>query len=327
MTLIEFLKENQIQKSRVHLSLASTSYDNTDERIMYLSLPRIINGQNYLVLSRRLASLINKKRILLLDAEIAESEGFVGLITPKGFRERIIIDESARFAIATLLNNECLHSNGNRGDYLAINKTDYSAKFGNYEYEDVYETEYDEYTGSIEYPVGEKTLCPDDIRTHYLFDIIDFYNIDGINAFVMNLEKTIFAYRQASQFYSMIKKKILKLLTNHFSVGVLIHMNIPLGCIGTIFPDQDNGYDDNNKGEYYRDIEDLIYDEFEGENMYYEDGSSSYVPSLANIEDFVISSIEDYYECHLHLPCFYDGEDSVFLEWLDYLQNYGRIER
>ena len=317
MLLSEFFEENNITKSSVHLCVASKCYNNTDERIMYLSLPQFIKGQDYLVLSKRLASLIRKKRSLLLDAEIVTVDGSSWLILPQDYKTIIIIDESSRFAIENLLQKELIHSDVKPGDYLAINKVDYSAKFGKYEYKTVFEKKYDEYVGTREYPVGEKLLCPEDIRTHYLFDISEICDTEDVSTFILHLETIIIAYRRAGKLFSMIKRMIQKLLKHHSLEGIEIQLNLPLGSVSAIFPDQDNGYNpEKHIGEYYRSIEDLIYDEFEGEDVCYDDGSSSYVPSLESIEEFVIFALEDYSGCAIHIPRLNEGEDTAFLEWL-----------
>ena len=317
MTFKDYLEEKTIPWEMVHLLSSSKCYDGTDEKIQYVSLPENYDSPRFLVLSKRLSALVNKRAVFLTEAETQITEDVAGLICPMQNRGSSVIDEAARSRLALFLQESFLDADHSLGEYLAINKIDYSPKFGNYEYKTVYETDYDEYVGSTKYPVGEKTLRPIDFEAHYFFDAFEIRDDNAEKDFVQSIERIISALKIAPKLYLLIKKKIGYHLIHHSWSGTL-KLNLVMGFVIIIHTDSVNEYDEGRCiGEYSIDVESLIYDEFEEEALGYGDGITSFLPSPSYIQQFIISSLEDYYNCRLYVPQFWGDYDPVFMEWYE----------
>ncbi len=317
MTFKEYLKEKAIPWEMIHLLSSSKCYEGTDEKILYVSLPENYDSPGFLVLSKRLSVLVNKRAIFLTEAEVSVSDEAPGLICPKQKREHLVVDEATRSRLTTFLQESFLDEDHYPGDYLALRKIDFSPKFGNYEFETVYYTDYDEYVGSTKYPIDEKTLRPKDFETHYLFDATEIRNDNAVNDFVQSIERVISALKIAPNAYLQIMKKVDHHLIHHSRTGTL-QLNLVMGFVKIIRSDTVDEYDEGKSiGEYYIDIENLIYDQLEEEIIEYGEGPSIYSPSPCYVQQFIISSLEDYYNCHLYVPQFWGDHDPVFMEWYE----------
>lgn len=89
MTLPEFLQSNDIQKNLIKIGHSmKKTYAESDTLIKYIRLPKLVEKQNVLVLSRHAAEAYESCEIKLSELEVAydEDHGY-GIIMPPSFAE------------------------------------------------------------------------------------------------------------------------------------------------------------------------------------------------------------------------------------------------
>ena len=85
MNLKEFYTAHDLSTKGVKLRESEKqTYKGTDEKILYIELPKEVEGQDYLVCSRTLASKLRSKELKLGEARVQFDEDFgqYGLVCP-----------------------------------------------------------------------------------------------------------------------------------------------------------------------------------------------------------------------------------------------------
>lgn len=82
MTLKSFLEENGITTTGIEIKKTEKTYSGTSVQIMYINLPKYVDGQDYLVFSRHLAEKVLDDKSFLKKAEAKKTTEGWGLICP-----------------------------------------------------------------------------------------------------------------------------------------------------------------------------------------------------------------------------------------------------
>ncbi len=80
MNIKDFFKRNNLNTENVEILQSEKTYQGTTENILYLSLDGEVDGQDYLVLSRTLASKVREDLGELASASVSKTEQGWGLI-------------------------------------------------------------------------------------------------------------------------------------------------------------------------------------------------------------------------------------------------------
>lgn len=82
MNIIQFFKDNDLDKS-IEIRESKSTYQDSDTPIQYIRLSKELkNGQTYLVLSRSLAEELVAGTLTIKDAQVQSNDGQYGLIRP-----------------------------------------------------------------------------------------------------------------------------------------------------------------------------------------------------------------------------------------------------
>lgn len=80
MNIKDFFKKNGLNTESVEVLQSEKTYQGTTEPILYLSLDGEVDGQDYLVMSRTLASKVREDLGELATASVSKTEQGWGLI-------------------------------------------------------------------------------------------------------------------------------------------------------------------------------------------------------------------------------------------------------
>lgn len=85
MTIVDFFKAHDLSGKGIELRETNVkTYEGTTDKILYINLPKQIEGQDFLVCSRTLASKLRSKDLTLKEACVSHDEDtdLIGLVCP-----------------------------------------------------------------------------------------------------------------------------------------------------------------------------------------------------------------------------------------------------
>ena len=80
MNIKAFYTAHNLPTKGVELRESNKTYEDTNEKILYIQLPMEVEDQDFLVCSRTLASKLRSKELKLSDADVAHGKYGYGLI-------------------------------------------------------------------------------------------------------------------------------------------------------------------------------------------------------------------------------------------------------
>ena len=83
MKIKDFYTAHNLRTEGVELRESSKTYEDTNEKILYIQLPMEVEDQDFLVCSRTLAAKLRDKSLTLRDAHVAHGDYGYGLICPQ----------------------------------------------------------------------------------------------------------------------------------------------------------------------------------------------------------------------------------------------------
>ena len=83
MTIVDFFKNHGLSGKGLDIRESTKTYEGSEEPILYIQLSKEVEGQDYLVCSKTLASKLRDKSLTLAEANVQLTEEGYGLICPQ----------------------------------------------------------------------------------------------------------------------------------------------------------------------------------------------------------------------------------------------------
>ena len=83
MKIKTFFEQHNLPTKGVELRESSKTYENSNDKILYIQLPAEVEEQDFLVCSHTLSTKLRDKSLKLSNAEVTRSDVGYGLICPQ----------------------------------------------------------------------------------------------------------------------------------------------------------------------------------------------------------------------------------------------------